>query len=137
MPDCLDLASFPFYDFALTGYLTNFSSLSTLDSKLCLQSFGRYSFFRGSLLPLLIKYLTIKMMNLEIHKQYNYSVYWSVEDQEYVATCTEFPSLSWLDEDSEGAVLCPGAVPSRRCRLLGRARGGSSLLAGASRPLPV
>lgn len=31
--------------------------------------------------------------------QYRYSVQWSPEDQEFVATVLEFPSLSWLDED--------------------------------------
>jgi len=30
---------------------------------------------------------------------YKYSVVWSPEDEEYVATVAEFPSLSWLDED--------------------------------------
>src|SRR5688500_7885672 len=29
---------------------------------------------------------------------YTYRVSWSPEDQEHVATCAEFPSLSWLDE---------------------------------------
>jgi predicted HicB family RNase H-like nuclease len=28
--------------------------------------------------------------------QYTYRVSWSIEDEEYVATCVEFPSLSWL-----------------------------------------
>ncbi|MET8256544.1 type II toxin-antitoxin system HicB family antitoxin [Micromonospora sp. NPDC005553] len=27
---------------------------------------------------------------------YTYRVTWSVEDREFVATCAEFPSLSWL-----------------------------------------
>jgi predicted HicB family RNase H-like nuclease len=27
---------------------------------------------------------------------YTYRVSWSVEDEEFVATCLEFPSLSWL-----------------------------------------
>jgi len=31
--------------------------------------------------------------------QYRYTVQWSPEDQEFVATVLEFPSLSWLDED--------------------------------------
>jgi predicted RNase H-like HicB family nuclease len=31
--------------------------------------------------------------------QYSYSVQWSPEDQEFVATVLEFPSLSSLDED--------------------------------------
>ena len=30
---------------------------------------------------------------------YTYRVTWSPEDSEYVATCAEFPSLSWLDRD--------------------------------------
>ncbi|WP_263079891.1 toxin-antitoxin system HicB family antitoxin [Endozoicomonas sp. Mp262] len=29
---------------------------------------------------------------------YTYRVTWSEEDQEYAGLCTEFPSLSWLDE---------------------------------------
>lgn len=28
-----------------------------------------------------------------------YTVEWSEEDQEFVATCDWFPSLSWLDRD--------------------------------------
>ncbi|PWJ26954.1 putative HicB family RNase H-like nuclease [Branchiibius hedensis] len=34
-------------------------------------------------------------MRTEI-SHYTYRVTWSVEDQEFVATCLEFPSLSWL-----------------------------------------
>jgi predicted RNase H-like HicB family nuclease len=30
---------------------------------------------------------------------YTYRLSWSAEDGEHVATCAEFPSLSWLDED--------------------------------------
>jgi predicted HicB family RNase H-like nuclease len=30
---------------------------------------------------------------------YTYRISWSADDQEYVATCAEFPSLSWLAED--------------------------------------
>lgn len=29
-------------------------------------------------------------------EHYTYRVTWSVPDGEFVATCTEFPSLSWL-----------------------------------------
>ena len=29
---------------------------------------------------------------------YTYHVTWSEEDQEYAGLCSEFPSLSWLDE---------------------------------------
>lgn len=30
---------------------------------------------------------------------YTYRLSWSPEDEEFVATCAEFPSLSWLDAD--------------------------------------
>lgn len=33
------------------------------------------------------------------HKHYAYRVVWSVEDEEFVGLCAEFPSLSYLDED--------------------------------------
>lgn len=36
--------------------------------------------------------------------RYSYQVTWSVEDGEFVATCTEFPSLSWL-ADSQATAL--------------------------------
>lgn len=36
--------------------------------------------------------------------QYTYRVSWSEEDGEYVATCAEFPSLSWLDASPEKAL---------------------------------
>ena len=35
---------------------------------------------------------------------YRYSVQWSLEDQEFVATVLEFPALSWLDEDQLAAL---------------------------------
>ena len=35
---------------------------------------------------------------------YTYRISWSPEDSEYVATCAEFPSLSWLDEDQVEAL---------------------------------
>lgn len=35
---------------------------------------------------------------------YAYRVVWSVEDQEFVATCAELPSLSWLDADQVAAL---------------------------------
>ena len=35
---------------------------------------------------------------------YSYRVTWSVEDDEFVATCLEFPSLSWLADTQEGAL---------------------------------
>jgi predicted HicB family RNase H-like nuclease len=36
--------------------------------------------------------------------QYTYRVSWSEEDQEFVATCAEFPSLSWVDASPEAAI---------------------------------
>ncbi len=36
--------------------------------------------------------------------QYTYRVSWSEEDEEYVGTCAEFPSLSWLDSTPEEAL---------------------------------
>lgn len=36
--------------------------------------------------------------------QYTYRVSWSEEDGEYVATCAEFPGLSWLDTSPEKAL---------------------------------
>ncbi|WP_305786849.1 type II toxin-antitoxin system HicB family antitoxin [Symbioplanes lichenis] len=35
---------------------------------------------------------------------YSYRVSWSAEDGEYVATCAEFPSLSWLAESQVEAL---------------------------------
>jgi predicted HicB family RNase H-like nuclease len=35
---------------------------------------------------------------------YTYRLSWSPEDGEYVATCAEFPSLSWLAADELGAL---------------------------------
>lgn len=36
--------------------------------------------------------------------QYTYRVSWSEEDEEFVASCAEFPSLSWLDASPEKAL---------------------------------
>jgi predicted HicB family RNase H-like nuclease len=36
--------------------------------------------------------------------RYTYRITWSEEDQEYAGLCTEFPSLSWLDENPEAAL---------------------------------
>lgn len=41
---------------------------------------------------------------MKISDQYTYRVTWIEEDQEYVASCAEFPSLSWL-EASPGKAL--------------------------------
>lgn len=34
---------------------------------------------------------------------FTYRVTWSVDDNEYVGLCAEFPSLSWLDSTPDGA----------------------------------
>jgi predicted HicB family RNase H-like nuclease len=38
------------------------------------------------------------------HDHYTYRVTWSPEDEEFVALCVEFPSLSWLSESPELAL---------------------------------
>jgi len=40
---------------------------------------------------------------IQDHSRYTYHVTWSEEDGEYVGLCTEFPSLSWLDDTPETA----------------------------------
>jgi predicted RNase H-like HicB family nuclease len=35
---------------------------------------------------------------------YTYRVSWSVDDKEYVGSCVEFPSLSWLAPEPEAAL---------------------------------
>lgn len=45
-------------------------------------------------------------------EQYSYRVSWSVEDQEFVGTVLELPSLSWLEND-------PGAAFSGIRKLAG------------------
>ncbi|BAU67545.1 HicB family protein (plasmid) [Stanieria sp. NIES-3757] len=35
---------------------------------------------------------------------YTYRVFWSVEDEEFVGLCVEFPSLSYLDENHLAAL---------------------------------
>ncbi|MBE9079959.1 toxin-antitoxin system HicB family antitoxin [Romeria aff. gracilis LEGE 07310] len=37
-------------------------------------------------------------------KLYAYRITWSAEDEEFVGTCAEFPSLSWLEEDQAAAL---------------------------------
>lgn len=46
-------------------------------------------------------------MNIE---HYTYRVTWSEEDGEFVATCVEFPSLSWLAETQVDALQGLGQV---------------------------
>ena len=38
------------------------------------------------------------------YKYYAYRIVWSVEDEEFVGLCAEFPSLSYLDEDHLKAI---------------------------------
>ncbi|ETD73056.1 HicB [Pelistega indica] len=37
-------------------------------------------------------------------EHYTYRISWSVEDQEYVGLCAEFPSLSWLAKTPSDAL---------------------------------
>lgn len=41
----------------------------------------------------------------EAEDLYTYAVHWSAEDQEFVAACTGFPSLSWLAPTPDRALL--------------------------------
>lgn len=41
--------------------------------------------------------------DFKIEARYSFSVNWSAEDREFVGLCAEFPSLSWLDPDSDKA----------------------------------
>ena len=44
------------------------------------------------------------MSRHQVVEHYTYRVSWADEDDEYVATCVEFPSLSWLDQSPGGAL---------------------------------
>ncbi len=39
------------------------------------------------------------------YEHYTYRLTWSAEDQEYIGLCAEFPSLSYLDENREAALV--------------------------------
>jgi predicted HicB family RNase H-like nuclease len=43
-------------------------------------------------------------MTMDIVDRYTYRVSWSDEDQEFVGLCAEFPSLSWLSSERDGAL---------------------------------
>lgn len=43
-------------------------------------------------------------MNATNSDHYTYRVLWSEEDQEHIALCAEFPSLSWLAPTPENAL---------------------------------
>jgi predicted RNase H-like HicB family nuclease len=38
------------------------------------------------------------------HEHYSYKITWLVEDQEFVALCAEFPSMSYLHENRSEAL---------------------------------
>lgn len=42
--------------------------------------------------------------SVDITTRYTYRVTWFAEDEEYVATCLELPSLSWLADTQEDAL---------------------------------
>lgn len=56
--------------------------------------------------------------------KYAYRVLWSEEDGEFVALCTEFPSLSWLAKTQERAIK--GMVELVRRTLLDMAAQGET-----------
>ena len=41
---------------------------------------------------------------MNVADRYTYRVTWSPEDDSYVATVAELPSLSWLDDDQREAL---------------------------------
>lgn len=41
---------------------------------------------------------------MDYYQQYTYTIRWSAEDDEFIGSCAEFPSLSYLDEDWMGAI---------------------------------
>lgn len=43
------------------------------------------------------------MITVSMTDHYTYSVTWSADDAEYVGSCVEFPSLSWLAHTPEAA----------------------------------
>ncbi|MCP4614720.1 MAG: toxin-antitoxin system HicB family antitoxin [Planctomycetes bacterium] len=42
---------------------------------------------------------------MEQSNYYTYRVTWSKDDEQFVGLCAEFPSLSWLDETQEKALV--------------------------------
>ena len=42
-------------------------------------------------------------LDFKIKAGYSFSVKWSADDGEFIGLCAEFPSLSWLDPDSDKA----------------------------------
>ncbi len=43
------------------------------------------------------------LFDFKIEARYSFNVNWSIEDEEFVGLCAEFPSLSWLDPDPDKA----------------------------------
>lgn len=60
---------------------------------------------------------------------YTYRIGWSAEDAEFIGTCVEFPSLSWLDEDEDAAF--------RGIRKLVRETVADMIAAGEAVPQPI
>lgn len=46
-----------------------------------------------------------RLLQPHAEDSYSYAVQWSAEDGEYVATCSAFPSLSWLDRKPDLALM--------------------------------
>ncbi|MGH3631800.1 MAG: type II toxin-antitoxin system HicB family antitoxin, partial [Sciscionella sp.] len=55
---------------------------------------------------------------------YGYRVLWSDEDGEFVGTCVEFPSLSWLAGTQEAALT---GIRDLVTEVIGDLRGGESI----------
>lgn len=66
------------------SYLTLFCGLNPIYSIIVLIKFAKGDF---------------KKLEPSIIERYNYCVRWSEEDQEYVGTCSKYPSLSWLSKN--------------------------------------
>lgn len=63
---------------------------------------------------------------MEVWDRFSYRVFWSEEDQEFVAVCSEMPGLSWLERSPEAALRGVRKV----------AREGVELLAEYGDPIP-
>lgn len=64
------------------------------------------------------------MPRIDQTDRYTFRVLWSEEDQEFVALCAEFPSLSWLASTREAALA--GIVKSVRHTVRDMEAGGES-----------
>jgi predicted HicB family RNase H-like nuclease len=66
---------------------------------------------------------------MEWQDHYTYRVSWSAEDREHVATCAEFPSMSWLAGE-------PGAALTGLRKII-RATVKDMMAAGEAPPQPL